>query len=183
MNDHPLQGLKAIYEEITGLLNKPPQTFFPLGNRHKNVPAGDEAEVEGMPPIRPAPPWRTPPTVIGSPEFVKATGQFMDLAPELKGRIKSVQQYPTSGVFKSLLDSDMDFRDYDSSTLLGQFDTDTKRIFVNPMLGESVYRNHPMEKTILHELGHVSGIHHGNPDMKRLEDLGRGVAGLKKVKP
>lgn len=147
---------------------------------------GDEIHPPGgLPPVRPAPPFRPEPFTVGPPELVSAVSRLMQIAPDLKGHISGVTEFPhesaivdNENVLERLDGSAYKpFNDYPYHNLnvMGEYFPQNRSIYVNP----SNY-NDELWSTTGHEAGHALKLRHGDVNLTLMEELMRRIGGYKR---
>jgi hypothetical protein len=146
------------------------QDFFKSQVQSKdNGPAEDVVDIGNGLTVRRPPLARTQTQVLGGTDFAKAVEDIFTKVPELRGRVRSIQQGPNLSLINWLGDRNNILDELGSKAerfgpeqfkhlnLTGLTDSDdTSSIAVNPRLDRDT-----LPLTLGHELGHAVGVEHG----------------------
>jgi hypothetical protein len=114
--------------------------------------------VTGLPPHPPM--FRKEPTVVGS-ELGRTVQHMLNVAPELRGQVRSVVQGPTRGSADMMIQSGFAPTRFDDTTLLGVTDMAPDRkgeIGINPKLSNTGPKdNYSLKEVLGHEFAHAVG--------------------------
>ena len=145
-----------------------------------------------LPPVS-LPPMSRPQTqVVGGTHFARDVDRLLTDIPEMRGRSPEIRNSPTDAVFATLRQSKFGDNDYAKTNLQGSTDLVGNRVTINPNLfGPSMAKDWTSDAhtgptrqyyideydsgpgtfmgTLAHEMGHVSGLGHGD---KEIHDLG-----------
>jgi hypothetical protein len=117
------------------------------------VPILMDGELPAPPPI-----FRPEPTVIGRPELIEAVEKMLAIAPELRGRVKSIVGGHTTASMEKHMDSELPPDFFGRTNLMGIFDKGKQEIGINPSIeGHAAGSGFGLLPTLAHELLHSAG--------------------------
>ena len=121
----------------------------------------------GLPPAPPA--FRPEPVVVGT-ELARAVQRLLNIAPELRGRIKSVIQGPTNASITDMINSDLPPDEFENTNLLGITDQRPKHvgeIGISPKLDNTDPTAHAysLDDALAHEFAHIAGFSEAGAQM------------------
>lgn len=122
------------------------------GRRAPNVPASDPS----LPDLPPTPIFTDPPVLGGGQVAAQHVRKLMNLAPTLRGLVKSIQVGPSEDVLGYLVESNKRFgtnysiQDFGDLNLRGLTNTKTGKITLNPNMDPL-----EQEEILAHELAHI----------------------------